>query len=184
MKALIEIIMSLFSSKKKEEKKQTSVDVVHIKEYEKENVAAKKETVKKNIVIEPIQMKNDSKRLKTEYKQLMSKNMYMYNLLTDLNSFTQKQFKKGLVITMIFRTDAEQDYLYANSAKYQKRKFKSPHQFWHAVDVRSKTFTQAEIKKMVDYLNKKHNGPNYYKWTAKCHSIGHGMHFHIQFAKK
>lgn len=181
MKAIIEFLLSLFAPKKAEAKK---VDVPHLKEYDEENQVAKKETVKKNIEIKPIEVKNDSQRLKDELKQLKSKNAYMVKLLEDLNSYTQRQFKKGLVITMIFRTQEEQDYLYKNSAKYQKRKFKSPHQFWHAVDVRSRTFTQPEIKKMVDYLNKKHNGGNYYKWTAKCHTIGHGMHFHIQFIKK
>lgn len=131
----------------------------------------------------PIEFKNGSARLSSEYKQLSTENPYLYNLINDLNQYINDTFSKNLVITMIYRTQAEQDYLYRNSAKYKERKFKSPHQFWHGVDIRSRTFTSEEIAKIEQYINDKHNAANYYKWTAKNHTVGSGYHFHIQFSR-
>ena len=174
MKALIELILSLFQDKKKPKPiKETVVD--------KDLVEARDESEEEYI---PIRYKNDQQRLKDEFKQLQLKNAYLHNLANELNDYTNKKFKKGIVITMIYRTQAEQDYLYRNSKKYAKKKFKSPHQFWQGLDIRSRTFTPAEIRDIVAWLNRKHNkNQGYYKWTAKCHNVGSGRHFHIQFSR-
>ena len=176
MKALIEFLLSLFV-KKKPKKYITPKD----SEIDKNLVEARDESEEEYI---PIRYKKDQQRLKDEFDRLGTENAYLQNIANELNDYTNKKFKKGIVITMIYRTQAEQDYLYRNSAKYAKKKFKSPHQFWHGLDIRSRTFTKAEIKEIVDWLNKKHNkNQGYYKWTAKCHNVGSGMHFHIQFSR-
>ena len=121
-------------------------------------------------------------RLAEEYDDLKTTNKPLFDLLTDLNDYTNKKFGKGIVLTMIFRTTAEQESIYGKTARYRKRPFSSPHQWWQATDIRSYTFTKEEINQVCDYLNKKYNDSNYYKWTAKCHEVGkHGWHFHIQY---
>lgn len=126
------------------------------------------------------EFKNHSVRLETEYNNLINKNKYLYELINDLTLYIKNNLKKSLVITMIYRTDEEQDSIYKDDPKYKIKKFKSPHQFNHAVDLRSKDFTKDEIKQIEDYLNNKYNNNNYYKWTARNHNIGLGDHFHVQ----
>lgn len=167
---LFKFILSLFKFHKLDPIITDRIDYTFIKPI----------TISKKTI--PIQYKNESQRLKSDDTQLSVNNAYLHTLMSDLNDYTNTQFKKGIVITMIFRTPKEQDYLYRNSKKYKIKKFKSPHQFWHAVDIRSRTFTSQEIKQIVEWLNEAHNDLNYYKWTAKCHDVGSGMHFHIQFS--
>jgi hypothetical protein len=131
-----------------------------------------------------ILFKNDSERLKEEFNELAIKNVYLSRLIVDAQNYCYTNFQKNIVITMIYRTQEEQDSIYKDDARYKVKKFKSPHQFFHASDLRSSTFTPEEIKKLVDYLNLTYDENNYYKFTAMCHDVGLGEHFHIQFAKK
>ena len=118
-------------------------------------------------------------------KALTSKNKELYEMIVDLSHFVKNSFNKELVITMIYRTQAEQDDIYKNDPKYKLRKFISPHQLWHSADLRSLTFDKLEISKIEDYLNNKYNSINAYKWTAKCHQVpGQALHFHTQLVKK
>jgi len=182
MKQILEILMALFGKKKE----QPKIKEPHSDQTPEEDVVdqtlldARKEDQE---IHTPIHFKDESARLKQEWEQLDVKNEGLYDLILDLNEYTNKKFKKGLVITMIYRTQAEQDHLYRNSEKYKKKPFTSPHQFWQAVDLRSRTFTAEEIRLMVNWINRKYNKSNYWKWTAKAHDIGSGMHFHIQWVK-
>lgn len=130
-----------------------------------------------------IEFKNDSKRLQDEFKELETKNKELHDLLKDCANYCFKMFKKTIVITMIYRTQEEQDDIYKDDPKYVAKKFKSPHQLNHAADLRSSSFTSTEIKQIEDYLNLKYNVGNYYKWTARDHNVGLGNHFHIQRIK-
>lgn len=133
----------------------------------------------------PLEFKDNSVRLKNEYDTLSSKNQALKDLIDDVARFVKKETGKTLVITMIYRTQEEQDNLYKNDPKYAVRKFKSPHQFWHSVDLRSRIFTDEEIRKIESYINQKYNPINYYNWTAKNHRIiGNVDHFHIQLSKR
>lgn len=188
MKGFLEFLASLFGKSPKVPQPSPKTPpvpsplpprAIHVKMYEIENVNNKKEDS-----IYPIQMKGFGDKLQNEFEGLEKLNPELKALVEDLNVFTSREFKKGLTITMIGRTDEEQAWLYRNSEKYKQKPFKSPHQFNHAIDIRSRVFTVIEIKRIEDYLNKKWNRSNYYKWTAKNHTVGAGWHFHIQYVKK
>ena len=136
------------------------------------------------VVEVPIKVKNNSERLMEELKDLDKKNSKLLDIIEDLHDFALENFNKGILVTMIYRTQKEQDYLYRNSERYAIRKFKSPHQFWHGVDLRSKTFSPEQIGRMVEYINEKYNRENHYRFTADYHTVGAGYHFHIQFARE
>ena len=146
--------------------------------YQEEN------KTKRTEFFEPIKYKNDSEILMDEFIDLTGNNNELINLLIELNKYTNRNFKKPILLTMVFRTQAQQDYLYRNSARYKKKKFISPHQLWHGADIRSHSFTKSEIEQIEAWINNKYNSKNYYKWTAKYHNNGNGNHFHIQFVKK
>lgn len=131
-----------------------------------------------------ILFKNDSDRLKTEYKELSTKNRDLLDIIIETAQYCRHTFNKNIVITMIYRTEVEQDSIYKDDPKYKVKKFKSPHQFWDAFDLRSSQFETSEIEKLVNYLNTIYNSTNSYSWTAKNHNIGLGFHFHIQYNKK
>lgn len=177
MTVLVNIILSILGFRTEESPKPGLAVMLYAKENEKAKQEAKKPEIK------PVEMKGLSKRLAKEYADLTSHNLPLKRVIEDLNNYVNLAFKKTLTITMIYRTQAEQEYLYKDNARYIKKKFKSPHQFWQAVDLRSRTFTKGELTQISDYLNNKWNSSNYYKWTAKVHNVGHGVHLHIQFAK-
>lgn len=132
-----------------------------------------------------VNVKDASQRLTDELKTLMTKNKDLYDLIFDLAEYLKETYKKELIITMIDRTQAEQDEIYKDDKKYKEKPFKSPHQFWQAVDIRSKIYTPEEIKAIEKYLNDKYNATNYYAWTARNHKVGAGSeHFHIQYFKQ
>jgi len=172
VKDLIDLLLSLFSKSPKKD----------LDSYLKENEKTKNE-IEEKPQIKPIEFKNDSQRLKKEFLDLVKLNLPLRSILEDLNIFVNLEFDKNLVITMINRTQEEQDRIYKDNAKYKKKKFKSPHQFLHATDIRSRTFTSEEVTKIENYLNTKWNSSNYYRWTAKNHTVGLGLHFHIQYFK-
>lgn len=131
-----------------------------------------------------LRAKNDNPRLIKEFIKLRTENRHLAALLIDLYHYVDQIFEKDTIMTMIYRTQDEQDRIYAHSARYRQNPWKSPHQFWQAVDIRSFIFTTEEILHLVDYLNNKYNSSNYYKWTAKYHQVGNGgYHFHIQYYK-
>jgi len=124
-----------------------------------------------------IQFKDDSIRITSDYADLSNHNGPLRELIVDVSEYVFSEYKKNITITMIYRTQAEQEGIYG--VGYAK---KSPHQFWQAIDLRSKVFTTEEIDDIVEYINNGYNKSNYYKWSAKNHEVnGHGTHFHIQY---
>jgi len=144
----------------------------------------------KEVIMSSIKAKNDSPRLRQELKDLKSKNPELDRLLQELLEHVSQTSGKDIVVTMILRTHSEQDAIYggrtnSKGRRYDERPWKSPHQFWQALDLRSRIYSDEELKDMVKWLNDwgKANG-NYYSWTAKVHEVGNnGMHFHVQFVK-
>lgn len=132
---------------------------------------------------EPL-FKNDSERLKGELEDLKTLNPGLYEVLYDTCDYAKREFGKSVVITMIYRTQDEQDSIYKDDPKYKAKKFVSPHQVGDAFDLRSSNFDTAETEKLVNYLNLRYNSTNSYKWSAKNHDVGLGFHFHTQYRKK
>lgn len=121
-----------------------------------------------------VQFKTD--RIEQEFEQLYSKNLELYQIVIFANYKLAEISKKNLVITEIYRTQAEQDKYYKG-----KKKFKSPHQRWLAVDIRTRHLSKKEVKLLVEAINKRYNSINRYNPSAFYHSIGRGHHIHIQF---
>ena len=133
--------------------------------------------------------KNDNQELMNEFYKLRSKNIDLYHLIEDLEVFVDSYFQKNVVITMVFRSQEKQDEIYQGTYRkdrsYDKKPWRSPHQFWHSVDIRSHNFNEDEIDKIEKFLNENGNDTNYYKWTAKNHEVNNGgEHFHIQYIRK
>ena len=108
-------------------------------------------TTTSNIPYSDIEYKNNSNRLKEEFVELGQRNSDLFNLICYLNTFCQFHYNKHIIITMVYRTQEEQDNIYQTDPKYLAKKFKSPHQFYHAVDLRSSIFTKEEIDKITKY---------------------------------
>lgn len=131
-----------------------------------------------------LKAKNESERIKHEFVILRKENEPLARLLIDLYHYVDGKYNKDVVMTMIYRSQDEQDAIYKDNPRYEVKPWKSPHQFYQACDIRSRTFSDDEIKDIEEYLNNKYNKSNYYKWTAKCHKVGDGaFHFHIQYYK-
>ena len=110
--------------------------------------------------------KDESQRLKDEYDELFRRNNELYRMLLDVADWVWYMFKKDLVVTMIRRTQEEQDRIYkgkrnSKGVLYETKPWKSPHQFWHAADLRSRVFTKDEIKQIEDYINNRYKTLNY-----------------------
>ena len=116
--------------------------------------------------------KTDEER--KEWKKLEKINPKLLNLIIKVGKFTKKNFDKPLVITELLRTTAEQTRLYG--ANYKK---KSWHQFWSAVDFRSRIYTNGEILSIIEFIKKefKSEGKNL---RVLYHKIGGSVyHFHV-----
>jgi hypothetical protein len=135
-------------------------------------------------------MKDNSARLKNEFDQLRTENNELWEMvLNNIVPYCKTHFNKDVTVTMILRTQAEQDSIYKGSVnskgrKYDEKPWKSPHQFWHAVDLRSRDFSKDQITQLNDYINGLYNPINYYSFTIFDHNVGLGEHWHLQFVRK
>ncbi len=104
------------------------------------------------------------------------------NIAVLLAFYSWNFFNKRLIITDILRTHQEQNHVYRDSAKYKKKPWRSVHEFWRGVDIRSHGLTDKEIKILVTIANTieyDKNRPN--KKTCLYHSVGKGgKHIHLQ----
>lgn len=126
----------------------------------------------------------ESNTLRLEMIEINKVNPGLVDVFLYANQVSIEEFGIPIVFTHLFRTQAKQDELYKNNAKYKKKKFKSPHQFSQAGDIRSRIYTDKQIKILVDKINNKFNATNGFAWTALCHDVGHGPHFHVQYTEK
>lgn len=134
-----------------------------------------------------IQLKDNSTRLAEELVQLSERNQSLQEVLENLASFASLEFNKDVIITAIYRTQEEQDKIYkgkvnARGVSYDANPWKSPHQLWEAIDIRSTVYNSQEIQRMLAFLNcfkYRQNQP-----VAIYHNVGLGDHFHIQYQSK
>lgn len=100
------------------------------------------------------------------------------SLIKVLSVFSRHQFNKNIVLTDIYRTQDEQDDLYKDSTDYQKHPWKSVHQFWRGVDVRTTSYDSNEKVEILEFMNKFTYSND--RKTLIFHNAGHGEHFHMQ----
>ena len=119
-------------------------------------------------------------RLRDEFIELHDKNRDLFNLIDALSVWVKSTFDKDITVTSIFRTEAENGALYANTPVDQRPKGK-PHCFWKAVDLRSYDFEKDELDKIVSWINTNYKNPNG-RVTSFVHEVaGNTYHFHIQY---
>jgi len=99
-------------------------------------------------------------------------------LIELISFYVELKYKKNIMITGLIRTQAEQDSIYKNNKKYQKKPWKSVHQFGRGCDLRSWTFTKEQIRDIQEFANRipYRKGKN----TCVVHNVGRGLHFHFQ----
>ena len=113
---------------------------------------------------------------KAEFARLDNR---LQTILIYLSGLAEHLYHKSVVITHLWRTQEGQDEIYKGNAVYQSKPWVSVHQVGRGADIRSDTYTPAEINNLVSELNStfEYGGG---KQTAICHDVGHGQHFHIQ----
>lgn len=104
-------------------------------------------------------------------------------ILYYLDLYTRMKFNKEIIITDLMRTQKEQDKIYKNNKQYEKKPWKSVHQFGRGADVRVSNFSKGEIEDILGMLNQLPYGDGKHK-TALLHDIGNGKHIHIQVIYK
>ncbi len=96
-----------------------------------------------------------------------------------LDWYCLKFLKRDIQLTCIHRTQKEQNAIYGGNPKYQKKPWKSVHQFQRGIDIGVNAFT-TEVKQILcNMLNKRFSYKGNYK-TCVWHDVGLGDHFHIQ----
>jgi len=124
-------------------------------------------------------LKFKTKRVDDEFVLLHGENRALYDLLTAASTFAQYELSKPLTITHIFRTDEEQAELYSHIPEDKRRK--SHHQFWNAVDIRSKDFADWEIDQLLRFFNNFSLNKGQLE-TAIYHKVpGNAFHFHVKY---
>ena len=128
-----------------------------------------------------------TQRVGKEFQELKTKNAPLAQLILDLTDYVSLEFKKDVMMTMIFRTQQEQYDLYAKTDG-PKTKRKSPHMRWEAVDIRDWIYTAPEKAAIGKFLKSNYDATNQMaalpsgSKTYWLHKIkGQAMHFHIQY---
>ncbi len=115
-------------------------------------------------------------RLEGEYQSLLATNKRLYALLILMQEYSKLNFGKDIVVTCLYRSEAENKALYSPNPEPAWK----PHTLWLAADLRSSIFTDAEIKKLLVFLNT----ITVFSGQRNCgvyHQIaGNVFHFHIQ----
>jgi len=128
------------------------------------------------IVLKKKSIKFKTDRIESEFNDKRMDNRLKV-ILFALSGFTLHRYGKGITITCIDRTQAEQDEIYGDNEKYKISPWFSTHQFWRAADVRSSDFSGKECQEMVDFLNLFiYTG----KYKTAIYHDGVGWHMHIQ----
>jgi len=88
-------------------------------------------------------------------------------------------YSQHVVVTMLLRSQAEQDRIYGADPAYQARPWKSVHQVGRGVDIRSYTYTRSQIDNIVAEINSSYLYSAQHP-TALYHDVGQGAHIHLQ----
>lgn len=128
-----------------------------------------------------MQFKTD--RIAKEYEVLQQKNLKLWRLMSLADQFSKLELGgKEITLTHIYRTLEEQIELYKDTPEAQRPKT-SPHQLYQAVDIRSSTYNQREIERLVNFFNQfTYQGGQ--RKVSMYHMIaGQALHFHVQYGE-
>lgn len=67
--------------------------------------------------------------------------------------FSEDTFNEPLIITHLFRTQAEQSAIYGDNLKYKESPWKSVHQFYRGCDIRIRHLTETMRKHLRRQIN-------------------------------
>lgn len=125
-------------------------------------------------------MKFKTQKQENEFTGLTQFNPKLSMVLLLLNQYTEIEFGRPITVTDLFRSQEDHDLLYANTTP-DKRPKSSPHMFWKAADLRAKDFTEAQIKKLLVFVNCFTYTSGQGRPVGIYHAItGNVHHFHIQ----
>ena len=96
-----------------------------------------------------------------------------------LDWYCKKYMGRDIQLTCIFRTQKEQDAIYGDDPKYQKKPWYSVHQFHRGIDIGVNAFTTSKKRILRNVLNKRFYYGKRHK-TCVWHDVGLGDHFHVQ----
>lgn len=98
-------------------------------------------------------------------------NLRLINYILMVALFTWTEFEKRITLTSIFRTKKEERELQSSGI----------HNCYRGVDIRTSNFTESEIKKIVDFLNKNlHYDARGLHQVAIFGDLKHKNHIHCQ----
>jgi hypothetical protein len=116
-------------------------------------------------------------RIEQEFSDLQTKNPKLVCIINALAALCRYEFRKEITITDIYRSEDEYKALYAYNLSAMPTD--RPHSSWLACDLRSSDFTDAEIRKMLTFLNMFTYVSG--KPVSFYHAIpGNAYHFHVQ----
>jgi len=121
-------------------------------------------------------MKFKEERREKEWELLKDKNPFLYNMILDVEKFSQDNFQIEPVITNIWESIEEVKQLHGGVYT------PNIHEEYRAVDLRSSTYNPQQIQDIVNYIDKNYTyDPQ--RPQMKCvlyHTVGAGWHFHFQ----
>ena len=123
-----------------------------------------------------MKFKTDRQREEYESDKLDPK---MRMLLQMIDFYSVLKTGLEITVTEIYRTQEEQDAIYARSEKYQAKPWLSVHQIWKGADIRVTDYRGEDVANILGVLESipyRTRG----KQTAIRHDVGKGDHIHIQ----
>ena len=118
--------------------------------------------------------------------QYMALHPELRRALSELDLQVRDWGLEEICLTQAIRTPGEQEEIYwpryigpsvtEEEARAKARRKLSWHLFGTAADIRSKTYTAQERKKIAAWLKERCPRP---EWEFIEHNIGHGDHFHL-----
>jgi len=105
----------------------------------------------------------------------------LVRIIQMIENFCLAKYNYEITITDILRTQEEQDAIYEYSDKYREKPWKSVHQVWRGVDLRTRDMPSEAINEISDMVNKIQYDPNRpEKKSCIYHNVGAGIHLHLQ----
>lgn len=129
-------------------------------------------------------MEFKAERVRLEYAELKRRNPALVAVLAVADRESRHISGKGILVTMIQRTSAEQEALLALRRKQGDAAAgagtRSVHEVWRGADLRSWIYTSDQIAELVARLNRQFIYGKGKLQVAGFHARGSGAHIHLQ----